>query len=162
MTERTHRGNGEETMNALRPIYILEDSDDDYELLQRLLVSANVNAPLERAVSGTAAIQRLIGVVLEAAPSLVFTDLTMPDGDGFEFLSWARVQPAFQDTLIVVLSSTRRCADIDRAYSLGAHFFLSKFPSAAMLAALCASAEKRELALQARIAAFRKDHEVAV
>ena len=149
-------------MSGIRPIYILEDSDEDYELLQRLFLSAKIDTALERAVSGNAAIGRLSGATLETAPSLLLTDLTMPDGDGFEFLGWARTQPAFQDTLMVVLSSTRRCADIDRAYGLGAHFFLSKCPSAAMLTALCASAEKREMALQARIASLRKENALAV
>lgn len=141
-------------MTGKRPILIIEDSDDDFALLQRLLMQANVLAPLAREVSGNRAIQRYFETDLLTAPSLVLTDLTMPDGDGFEFLTWARLQPAFQDSLLVVLSGTRRGADIDRAYGLGAHFFLSKFPTAAMLGGLCAAAEKRELALQARIASL--------
>lgn len=149
-------------MDTRRPIFVLEDSDDDYDLLLRLLRSAQVAAPIERAVSGQRGIQRLLGATAETAPSLVLTDLAMPDGDGFEFLTWAKSQTAFQETLMVVLSSTRRGADIDRAYGLGAHFFLSKFPTAPMLAALCASAGKRDLALQARIASLRQENTLAV
>lgn len=149
-------------METQRPIFVLEDSDDDYDLLLRLLRSAQVASPVEREVSGQRGIQRLLGARPETAPSLVLTDLTMPDGDGFEFLAWAKAQASFQDTLLVVLSSTRRGADIDRAYGLGAHFFLSKFPTAAMLGALCASAGKRDLALQARIAGLRQENPMAV
>lgn len=143
------------SVNGKRPIFVVEDSDDDFELLQQLFSSAKVAAPLERAVSGNAAITHFSGVTTpEAAPALVLTDLTMPDGDGFEFLTWAHAQPSFRDTLLVILSSTRRGADIDRAYSLGAHFFLSKFPTSPMLAALCLAAEKKELELRARLASF--------
>lgn len=149
-------------MNEKRPILIIEDSDDDFDLLQRMFATAQIAAKLERAVSGNSAMQRFTGAQAATPPALVLTDLSMPDGDGFEFLAWAKAQVAFQDTLLVVLSSTRRGADIDRAYALGAHFFLSKFPAAPMLAALCASAEKRELALQARIAPFRGEPTVPV
>jgi CheY-like chemotaxis protein len=142
-------------MNSRRPILLIEDSDDDYVLFQHLLASAKVEAPLERSVSANRAIERYASVAIETAPSLVFTDLTMPDGDGFEFLTWARAQAALRDTLLVVLSSTRRGADIDKAYGLGAHFFLSKFPNAPMLAQLCAAAEKKDLALQTRLAGLK-------
>ena len=84
----------------------------------------------------------------------------MPDGDGFEFLAWARPQAALRETLLVVLSSTRRGADIDRAYSLGAHFFLSKFPTPEMVARLSVAAERRDVALHARIASFRREDRV--
>lgn len=144
-------------MSPRRPILVIEDSDDDYELLLRLLRSAKVDAGVERAVSGNRAIERYALTIPEQVPSLVLTDLSMPDGDGFEFLAWARGQAAFRDTLLVVLSATRRGVDIDRAYTLGAHFFLSKFPTAKMLEALCAAAEKRELAVQARLADLRRE-----
>ena len=144
-------------MNGKRPIYVIEDSDDDFELLQRLLTSAKIDAVLERAVSGNAAIERFSRVPIEMPPSLVLTDLTMPDGDGFEFLAWAHSQPSFKDTVLVVLSSTRKGADIDRAYALGAHFFLSKFPTPAMLAALCAAAEKKDLEVRSRLAPLQRE-----
>lgn len=144
-------------MNGCRPILVIEDSDDDFELLVRLFSAAKVTTPIERVVSGNEAMQRYSHATAETAPCLVLTDLSMPDGDGFEFLSWARTQVAFGDTLLVALSSTRRGADIDQAYALGAHFFVSKFPTTGMLAGLCTAAAKKELALQARIAAFRPE-----
>lgn len=144
-------------MSGKRPILVIEDNDDDYELVSHLIAGAKIATRLERVTSGNQAIQRYSNVLAETAPSLVLTDLSMPDGDGFEFLGWAKAQPAFRDTVLVVLSSTRRGADIDRAYGLGAHFFLSKFPTAQMLGALCAAAEKKDLALQARIEPFRRE-----
>lgn len=140
-----------------RPILVIEDSDDDHFLLTRLLTQAGISGPLEREVSGNAAIGRYLVAPPERAPMLVFTDLSMPDGDGFEFLSWAKGHVAFKDTLLVVLSSTRRGADIDKAYALGAHFFLSKFPSAEMLARLCAAAAKRDVAVQTRLAGWTRE-----
>lgn len=144
-------------MNDKRPILVVEDSDDDYELLVHLLAKAKITSPVERAVSGNEAIRQYLQTPTKTPPALVFTDLSMPDGDGFEFLSWAKTQAAFRETLLVVLSATRHGADIDRAYGLGAHFFLSKFPTVQMLGALCAAAEKKELAIQSRLEAFRRE-----
>lgn len=145
-----------------RPLLVIEDSDEDFELFQRLLTAAKVSVPVERAVSANAATARYLASTVEAAPSLVFTDLSMPDGDGFEFIAWARKHEAFSDTLLVVLSATRRGADIDKAYGLGAHFFLSKFPAPALLSGLCSAAEKKELELKARLAGFRAEGGVPV
>jgi len=147
-------------MNVRRPIFIVEDSDNDFELLQRLLAGSVGPVAIERAVSGNAAIERLAKASLEDAPSLMLTDLSMPDGDGFDLLAWVKRQPAMVETVLVVLSATRRGADIDRAYALGAHFFLSKFPTVEMIGRLCAAAERRDLALQARIAALSAETQV--
>lgn len=144
-------------MTERRPILVIEDSDDDHELLVRLLASAKVATPVQRAVSGNLAIDRFLATAPAQTPSLVFTDLSMPDGDGFEFLAWAKAHEAFRDTLLVVLSSTRRGADIDKAYALGAHFFVSKFPTPEMLARLCAAAERRDVALQSRLASIPRE-----
>jgi CheY-like chemotaxis protein len=99
--------------------------------------------PLEFTVSGDQAMKRLLESGEGGAPMLIMTDLNMPDGDGFALLSWVRAQPWLNATMLIVLSSTRRGADIDKCYALGADFFLSKFPSPAVLAAMCVSAAKR-------------------
>ena len=144
-----------------RPVFVIEDSDEDFDLLQRVLAKAAVPASVDRACSGNQAIATLAAAAPGRVPALILTDLAMPDGDGFEFLAWAGRQQPLRETLLVVLSSTRRGADIDRAYGLGAHFFLSKFPAPAMLARLCAAAERRDVALGARLDPFRGEARLA-
>ena len=50
----------------------------------------------------------------------------MPRMDGFEVLFWLRQQPALRGLRVVVLTSSNRIADVNRAYRLGAHSFLVK------------------------------------
>lgn len=131
-------------METPRPILVVDDSQDDIDLLSHLLRAARVGAPHEAVHSGNAAIRWLGACEPSRLPNLVLVDLTMPDGDGFELLAWMQPQAQLKDTMRVVLSSTRRSSDIDRCYALGANFFVSKFPSPAVLAALVNSAEKRD------------------
>jgi CheY-like chemotaxis protein len=46
--------------------------------------------------------------------------------DGFEVLLWLRQQPALQGLRVLVLTSSNRITDVNRAYRLGAHSFLVK------------------------------------
>jgi DNA-binding NarL/FixJ family response regulator len=46
--------------------------------------------------------------------------------DGFEFLRWLRLHPGLEKIRVVVLSSSERVRDIDRAYKLGANSYLIK------------------------------------
>lgn len=131
-------------METPRSVLVVDDSLQDIELLLELFKAARVDAPLETVRSGNAAIQWLTRCDPDRLPRLVLADLTMPDGDGFDLLAWMQPQEQFKETLRVVLSSTRRSSDIDRCYALGANFFVSKFPSPAVLAALVSSAEKRD------------------
>jgi two-component system, response regulator len=143
-------------MNSTRSILLVEDSADDCELMRDLFKAAKIDLPLQIAVSGEQAMQLLGQVNEDGAPALVFTDLNMPDGDGFSLLTWVRAQPWHKSTVVVVLSSTRRGGDIDRAYALGADFFLSKFPSPAILAALCTTAEKRSAEAVSQLAGIKR------
>jgi CheY-like chemotaxis protein len=143
-------------MNATRSILVVEDSADDCELMRDLFKAAKVMLPVEVARSGEEAMKLLGEVHDERAPALIFTDLNMPDGDGFSLLTWVRTQSWQKSTVVVVLSSTRRGSDIDRAYALGADFFLSKFPSPAILAALCTTAEKRSAEAAGQLAALKR------
>jgi CheY-like chemotaxis protein len=143
-------------MNPTRSILIVEDSADDRELMRALFKAAKLSLPIDIAVSGEDAMKVLATVPEDGAPSLIFTDLNMPEGDGFSLLSWIQAQPWRKSSVVVVLSSTRRGSDIDRAYALGADFFLSKFPSPAILAALCTSAEKRSAEAAGHLAALKR------
>jgi CheY-like chemotaxis protein len=50
----------------------------------------------------------------------------MPKLDGFEVLKWIRAQPGIRGIAVVVLTSSDRLRDVNRAYALGANSFLVK------------------------------------
>jgi CheY-like chemotaxis protein len=116
----------------LFPIFVVEDSDDDLFLFRRLLSKAAVSNQVDVATNGQAAIDDLkrIGELGPSeTPRLIFLDLKLPLRSGFEVLEWIRSQPAFRGTAVLVLSSSAEARDVKRAFDLGAHGYLVKYPA---------------------------------
>jgi CheY-like chemotaxis protein len=61
-----------------------------------------------------------------AAPSAIFLDLRLPGADGKRVLREIREHESTRDIPVVVVSSTRRDAEIEECYRLGANSFISK------------------------------------
>lgn len=118
------------------PLLVVEDSDDDLFLFRRLLGKAGISNPLESAVTGQAAIDLLAEAISKqdaSLPGIVFLDLKLPILSGFEVLEWIRAQSRLQRTAIVILSSSAETRDVKRAYELGAHGYLVKYPKPEVL-----------------------------
>jgi CheY-like chemotaxis protein len=118
------------------PILVVEDSDDDLFLFRRVLNKAAIANPIDVATNGQAAIDDLKRVSesgnAAATPRLVFLDLKLPLRSGFEVLEWIRSQPAFRETAVLILSSSAETRDVKRAFELGAHGYLVKYPAPAV------------------------------
>jgi two-component system chemotaxis response regulator CheY len=69
-------------------------------------------------------------------PSIILTDLNMPDMDGVEFIKAARRTAATRFTPIIVLSSDTDGRRRDAARSAGASGWLTKPPQAGQLLAV--------------------------
>ena len=59
-------------------------------------------------------------------PSILFLDLRMPKVNGFEVLRWIKTQAHLKDLLIVILTHHQEVKNVNEAYTLGAHSFLTK------------------------------------
>jgi CheY-like chemotaxis protein len=111
---------------------VVDDSSDDFLLLKRAFSKAGVVNPLNWVRSGGEAIKYLNGTGPYAdrdaypIPSVILLDLNMPDGDGFEVLTWIRNKYPNGGLLVVVLTRVEEIRKINRAYSLGANSFLTK------------------------------------
>jgi CheY-like chemotaxis protein len=113
-------------------ILIVDDSSDDVILLKRAFSRAGVVNPINWVKSGHEAIRYIKGEGIYAdrmeypLPSVILLDLNMPDGDGFDVLTWIRNKFPNGGLLIVVLTHVEEIRKINRAYSLGANSFLTK------------------------------------
>jgi CheY-like chemotaxis protein len=131
-TIRRHRSGYYSNVGTAPSILIVDDSSDDFILLMRALMKAGVVNPLHWVRSGGEAIQYLNGTGPYSnrnhypLPSVILLDLNMPDGDGFEVLTWIRNKYPSGGLLVVVLTRVEEIKKINRAYALGANSFLTK------------------------------------
>ena len=119
-------------MNEKRTILVADDNGDDFFLLRQAFAKAGVTEPLTPVENGAQAIAYLRGDGIYSDrekypwPALMLLDLKMPGVDGFEVLYWWQQQEHLSMLPIVVLSSSSRDADIQKAISMGAEGFCVK------------------------------------
>ena len=90
---------------------------------------ASIDVILFRVSDGEQALGYLLGqapYVDSKAPHCVFLDLNMPRVDGWQVLVEMKADDNLRSIPVVVLSTSVRQADKDRAYSLGAMHYISK------------------------------------
>jgi len=123
-------------------VLLVEDSEDDALLLKRQLQKARVDVHLQVVCDGENAIRYLAGEGEYAdrdkfpSPSLVFLDLNLPRKSGLEVLAWIREQPYLHRLPVVVLTATEDEGAIQKAFALGADYYIVKPPSAENLKAV--------------------------
>ncbi|HOX59501.1 MAG TPA: response regulator [Candidatus Paceibacterota bacterium] len=113
-------------------VLYVEDSTEDYALLELAARKCGTPFSLLRAVDGEQAIAYLNGAEVYSDrdtypfPDLVLLDLKLPRLDGFEVLQWIRDNPATKSLPVVVLAGSSFRADIRRALELGANSYAAK------------------------------------
>jgi len=119
--------------DSAEPIILLaEDSENDVVMFRRAFQQAGFQNPIQVVGDGEEAIAYLKGEGKFAnraeypLPTLMLLDLKMPRLNGFEVLEWLREQISLRSLVVVVLTTTERLQDINRAYRLGANSFLTK------------------------------------
>ncbi|MBV9610400.1 MAG: response regulator [Acidobacteria bacterium] len=131
---------------AERSILLIEDDPSDARLIQRAFGKLDRAVAVIRLTHGDDAVAYLSGEVpyenraLHPLPCVVLLDIKLPRRSGFEVLQWLRRQETGLRRLpVVMLTSSRHSADINRAYDLGANSYLSKPETSAKLQNLVAS-----------------------
>jgi CheY-like chemotaxis protein len=119
-------------MDKKFPILIVEDNENDALILQRALRKAGFDNPFHLSPHGRDAVRYLKGEgpykdrQKYCFPRILFTDLKMPEMDGFELLQWLRTHPECGIIPAIVLSASQQEKDIARAYRLGANSYFVK------------------------------------
>jgi CheY-like chemotaxis protein len=110
-------------------VLVVEDDPDDQHLIARAFRKANVTVPLHFADDGDQAVAFLDRSLREPdalRPVVVLLDLKLPRRSGFEVLTWVKGHESLKRVPVVVLTSSRESADLERAYDLGANSYLVK------------------------------------
>src|SRR5581483_587075 len=114
-------------MEALEPIVLVEDNDDDVALTKRALARNNISNPLIVAADGAEALDLLVehnGHSVRAA--VVLLDLKLPKVDGLTVLKRLRENESTKLTPVVVLTSSKEEEDVISGYKLGANSYIRK------------------------------------
>jgi CheY-like chemotaxis protein len=113
-------------------ILVAEDDPNDALLLARAFKKANVASAVRRVSDGDQAVAYLAGEreygdrERHPIPAIVVLDLKLPRRSGLEVLTWIRQHPGLRRLPVVILTSSKARADVDRAYDLGANSYLLK------------------------------------
>jgi CheY-like chemotaxis protein len=107
-------------------VLLVEDDSNDVLLIRRAFRRAGLATRIDVVGDGEAAVAYLARAQTGGAPRLVLLDLKLPRRPGLEVLSWLRQQPGLRRLPVIVLTSSRESADVNRAYDLGANSFLVK------------------------------------
>src|SRR5688572_5032428 len=116
----------------LRPVLYVEDNENDAILFRRALTKIHSSLPLQIITDGQAAwafLTRQGATCRPPLPSLILLDLKLPRKSGLDILSSLKRDAELKRVPVVVLTSSRERGDIERAYKLGADYYLVK-PSA--------------------------------
>jgi CheY-like chemotaxis protein len=119
----------------------VEDSPDDVMLTALAFRKAGVQATLEVATDGEAAIANLQKLNPATTPNCVLLDIKLPGVSGLDVLKWMRNDSFLKRVPVVILTSSLLPRDILEAYSLGANSYVSKPPDLESLIALAKTIE---------------------
>ena len=113
-------------------ILLAEDDKNEVFLMRRGLEKAGVPNPLFVVENGREVIDYLAGNSQYSdrdkypLPGLMLLDLKMPWMDGFDVLKWLRDHGEFDTMPVVVLTSSKLQADVDKSRQLGVYDYRVK------------------------------------
>lgn len=132
-------------------ILYAEDQDNDVLFLELALKRANLPHVLTAVSDGAQALDYLAGAGVFADrvrypfPALVLLDINMPKKSGFEVLEWIRKQAESKSLPVLILTSSDRPEDLEKARRLGADDYLVKPPTVSKLTELVRAVHARWL-----------------
>jgi len=137
----------------LHPCTVLYAEDERNDILFLELAFERSGSPhtLKSVPDGEQALKYLAGEGLftdrerHPFPSLVLLDINMPKISGLEVLEWIRQQHSLRSLPVLMLTSSIRQEDMDKARQLGANDYLLKLSDALKLVDLVKSMQDRWL-----------------
>jgi CheY-like chemotaxis protein len=115
-----------------RPLLIIEDSDEDFEALSRMMTQQEIVNPVYRCVDGEEALEFLYrqGAYndsnLYPRPSLIVLDLNLPGTDGREVLAELKQDKHLKTIPVVIFTTSSNPKDVEGCYQYGVNGYLIK------------------------------------
>ncbi len=106
-------------------ILIIEDNDDDVLMIKRGFKKGKIGNNTHRVTNGKEALDFLKNPDVSQI-QLILLDLNMEVMNGFEFLQKRTELKGISKIPVVVLTSSARHEDIEKAYKLGANSYVEK------------------------------------
>ncbi|QLE57939.1 response regulator [Nostoc sp. TCL26-01] len=135
------------TTKLHEPLLVVEDSNEDFKMLQRLMRRMAVQNPIHRCTSGDEVLDFLTqqrrnglkpsqkdGLAPNVAernsdvlkPSVILLDLNLPGIDGRDILTRLKQDQSFREIPIVVFTTSSNPRDVEFCYQKGANGYLVK------------------------------------
>jgi CheY-like chemotaxis protein len=118
----------------VKDILIIDDLESDALLLERTLGASGIINPVIHVSTGADALvflnatERALREGNRSELGVIFFDLKLPDGSGFDLLTLVLHRKIFSSTLKVILSDLTDMEHVRKAYALGADSFITKPP----------------------------------
>jgi CheY-like chemotaxis protein len=118
--------------NPLATLLIIEDSDEDFEALFRMIKNAPIQCQVYRCQDGDEALDFLFhqgqytDPTTAPVPSLILLDLNLPGLDGQDVLSQIKQDETLKHIPVIVLSTSNNPRDIRACYQAGVNSYLIK------------------------------------
>lgn len=115
-----------------QPLLIIEDSDEDFAALTRMINQAKISNPVYRCEDGEEALEFLYrqgeyeDETLSPRPSLIVLDLNLPGTDGREILAELKQNQDLKTIPVVIFSTSSNPRDVDACYRYGISGYLVK------------------------------------
>jgi len=111
------------------PILLVDDNPDDVMIAQRAFKKGKIKNMLYTVENGVEAIKflRKEGDYSDApVPALILLDINMPLKNGFQVLEKIKGDKELRRIPVVMLTTSERDTDIEKAYSLGCNSYIVK------------------------------------
>lgn len=107
-------------------ILLADDDWDDRTMFREALEETSSEVELVTVEDGLQLMKYLAAVQQPPPPNIIFLDINMPGKTGDQCLKEIRSNEKFNDTPVVMFSTSSHHHDIDRTYSAGANMYVSK------------------------------------
>jgi len=114
------------------PLLVVEDSNEDFEALQRFLQRSHMQITIQRCVNGEQALAFLYRTgkysdrQSSPRPGLILLDLNLPGTDGREVLRRIKQDDNLKTIPVVVFTTSDNPKDIDDCYRYGVNSYIVK------------------------------------
>ena len=119
-------------INATYPILIVEDSDEDYEIVNWALKKLSIELPVYRCADGDEALDFLYhrgpyaNLQSSPRPAIILLDLNLTATDGQEVLEQVKNDDELKAIPIIVWTSSSEPEDIEFSFKRGASSYILK------------------------------------